>query len=1273
MEFTIEQISETSIEGFRMRELILNVSFSNGEQTFHQAVRTTTNMTYKLVDFLRSKMNESDKISLQINHDAFLDPIDIPFVRKKQFTAQLVIDYLLMRTQSYKDISIGTRNSLVILAQIQSLPRGGGRRALPESEKKINKFRAMIHVTNLQPKKIEKPKTRVKNLKKKRKPYVPKSKRPNQPIQKIEKMIFNKKSIIKIYNNDKRCLLRSIIVAKDHHDFDKLTILEKKSKKLLTHLQIEKKVKEISNVLNLPNKASGIYPQVKQIEAYLKNYSISIYESQPLINNKFLLHEGPVNRFYLYILFTGSHYHVIKSMKALFNYIYFCNYCKRGYRNKGDHWCIKTCKSCKNQDCVKVSHNFHKKCKKCKVITKNDACLRYHTEFICNKQSYCNICGLIFYRKKHVCLGEKFCVNCQEIVREDHKCYLSSDKYPVKAKKNLCFFDYESFQVNGKHIANLVVAELVCIKCLDNNNITKCLFCESKCFWDNNSFCDWVFSLKDTICLAHNFRSFDGILLLENIYQNMTILDRMPKLLLNGSKILSLEYKKVKFIDSLSFLPMALEKFSKTFDLKELKKGFFCHGMNSLKNKNYFGKWPDREFYNPDFMTPQKKVEFEKFYLKNKDRNDFDFKKEIYDYCFSDVQLLKEGCLAFRSIIKKITLNEKFKEGIDPFTCSITIASLTHFIFRNIMLEKNTIGIINDNGYNSQQKHSKQSIVWLEYIAKRDNIEIQHARNKGEMKIGDYLVDGWHEPSSTCYEYFGCWYHSCRVCFNQKIFNTSKQMTMASVRILHDRRINLLKKLTYNSKPINLVSIWECDFLRQAKINNDLKSFFIEFKLPDKLNPRHGFYGGRTEVFMKYYKAASHQKIKYLDFCSLYPYTQKYKDFPLEHPEIIISNFKDISEYFGLVKLKILAPRNMYIPILPTRVDGKLLFALCSKCANNRIYNCKHSNEERAFVGTWCTEEVKVAVKKGYRIIEMYEVWHFAKRSNTLFKSYIDMFLKLKQQASGFPENVKTQEEKEKYVLDYFNHEQILLDIDQIFLNPGMRAVMKLLLNSMWGKLGQKADKTQYKVMNDPNQWIALIDDDNYQDFTNGKYIQVFYKNDNLSNETRSKTNIVLACFITAYARLNLYNVLEKLDRQIIYSDTDSIIYWVEEGLYDPPTGENLGDLTNEISKEKGNHIVEVVAIAEKCYGYKTDNGYTHALAKGITFNNLTSLKVDFECLKEMVLINPDKEILVDQLNFIRNNKKWTIKTEVRKKMLKNTFSKRQLLNNCVETVPFGY
>ncbi len=58
------------------------------------------------------------------------------------------------------------------------------------------------------------------------------------------------------------------------------------------------------------------------------------------------------------------------------------------------------------------------------------------------------------------------------------------------------------------------------------------------------------------------------------------------------------------------------------------------------------------------------------------------------------------------------------------------------------------------------------------------------------------------------------------------------------------------------------------------------------------------------------------------------------------------------------------------------------------------------------------------------------------------------MMLQLKQQASGWPTGVTTEEEKRQYIKAYKEREGIKLNYDEIKHNPTLRLLPKLALNS---------------------------------------------------------------------------------------------------------------------------------------------------------------------------------------------------------------------------------
>lgn len=166
------------------------------------------------------------------------------------------------------------------------------------------------------------------------------------------------------------------------------------------------------------------------------------------------------------------------------------------------------------------------------------------------------------------------------------------------------------------------------------------------------------------------------------------------------------------------------------------------------------------------------------------------------------------------------------------------------------------------------------------------------------------------------------------------------------------------------------------------------------------------------------------------------------------HPEIISESFAPLNEYFGLIKCTVLPPRGLYHPVLPYRCNNKLTFPLCRTCADTSQQEpCSHSADERAINGTWVSIELMKALEKGYRVVRVDQVWHFPEKSDELFRLYIDTFLRIKQQASGFPSWCSTEEDKQSYINQYFENEGIRLEYDEIKKNPGLRALAKLMLN----------------------------------------------------------------------------------------------------------------------------------------------------------------------------------------------------------------------------------
>jgi hypothetical protein len=396
----------------------------------------------------------------------------------------------------------------------------------------------------------------------------------------------------------------------------------------------------------------------------------------------------------------------------------------------------------------------------------------------------------------------------------------------------------------------------------------------------------------------------------------------------------------------------------------------------ALENQNYIGSIPDIEYYSPDTKSEKDRRKFIAWHEElTKTNYVFDFQKEMYIYCSQDVTILRLCCAQFRESFLAQT-------QVDPFT-HCTVASAVMSVYRSKYLKKDTIAIVPKNLYHGENKqYSKSSIEWLEFIAAQKNLTIMHACNGGEKPIFDvelgktYYVDGFCKETNTVYEFYACVYHACPLCFDGKSdhpFHNDRKMNDVYEETI--KREHRLQSLGWELK-----TIWEHDF-RRLRQTDEMQYFLDTVDIVTDLEPRDAFFGGRVNGFKVFRDAQEGETIEYSDFCSLYPFIQKNRRYGLGHPEIIRENFQDISCYFGLVKCKVLAPSKLYHPVLPVRAKGKLFFPLCKQCILDNSEECRHSEEERSFWGTFATIEVEKAIEKGYRILKIHEIWNFKETS----------------------------------------------------------------------------------------------------------------------------------------------------------------------------------------------------------------------------------------------------------------------------------------------------
>ena len=943
---------------------------------------------------------------------------------------------------------------------------------------------------------------------------------------------------------------------------------------------------------------------------------------------------------------------------------------------------------------------------------------------------------MVIKGKRHRC-GFTKCTVCKQFVSiNHHKCYIQ----PVKEEEGQeneepteqgggcmvapppALFVYADIEAMQNH-EGVFVPNLLCYA-TDEEEEIHILQCEDCTLQFLHELDDLVVvpdseQQREMIVVFHNLKGFDGMFLINELYQQQR---EVINQLTVGAKVLSFKSGPLTFIDSLSFLPMPLASFASTFNLTELKKGFFPHLFNTPENQQYVGRIPDLEFYDPDGMMQNRKNELLQWHAEQVRRNvQFHFKQEIEQYCKSDVQLLKQGCRKFQEEFQR-------EAGFNPMEKCFTIASACNLYWRKCHLEPNTIAVEPVRGWRgANTNHSLKALQWLyfrEHLLPKQRASadrIKHIRNGGEQCIRTptniYFVDGYDVTTKTVYEFNGCIFHGCPTCYpvrDIKHYCAPDRTMQELYNATEAKRMALLRA------GFNVLEIWECQWDEQVRTNEAVQRFIASFDLVAPLDPRDAFYGGRTGAVSLHAKAGEGEEIRYVDITSLYPWVNKNATYPVGHPHIITQPIdQDINSYFGLALVDILPPTGLYHPVLPVRAGGKLTFPLCSKCVQEeqekallqRTHYCTHTDAQRIIRGTWCTPEINKAIDKGYTLLKIHEVWNFPanQQQSGLFAEYVNKWLKIKQEASGWPTWCQTMEQKRNYIVNYQEREGIRLDISQIVKNPGRKATAKLMLNryllhvaffscchsisshlffffffsfscSFWGKFGERSNKATTVTIHNPSHLFNLITDTTLnistlrlctEDILEAVYTSV---HDNAVKGT--KTNIFVAAFTTSYARLKLYESLEILKHQVLYYDTDSVIYKWRPGLPSIPTGDFLGDMKDELN---GDVITEFVSGGPKNYAYKTHTGKVECKVRGFTLNVRGSAVLNFETMKNNILSelhHPQDSLrklnIVTPYHFQRDLEKKRIQVVQRVKKYGLVFDKRVINTNAI-SYPYGY
>ena len=215
-------------------------------------------------------------------------------------------------------------------------------------------------------------------------------------------------------------------------------------------------------------------------------------------------------------------------------------------------------------------------------------------------------------------------------------------------------------------------------------------------------------------------------------------------------------------------------------------------------------------------------------------------------------------------------------------------------------------------------------------------------------------------------------------------------------------------------------------------------------------------------------------------------------------------------------------------------------------------------------------------------------------------------------------------------------------------------------------------------MVQEPRRFFDLLYSDEFEvcnaRLVNENMVEVQYRNTDEFAAQNDKVNVVIAAFTTAYARLKLYDLLDILQDRALYYDTDSVIYVHKPDKSEPPLGNYLGDLTDELN---GDYITSFISGGPKNYAYRTKNGKTDTKIRGITLDHTTLKKLNHDVVRALVHLHVNckteaKVTINIPFKITRDKKEKNIVTKKTKKDYRIVYDKRVITKN-YETLPYGY
>lgn len=215
-----------------------------------------------------------------------------------------------------------------------------------------------------------------------------------------------------------------------------------------------------------------------------------------------------------------------------------------------------------------------------------------------------------------------------------------------------------------------------------------------------------------------------------------------------------------------------------------------------------------------------------------------------------------------------------------------------------------------------------------------------------------------------------------------------------------------------------------------------------------------------------------------------------------------VSTFKYHKNFLGIYEVRVTAPKNLKIPALGILLNKKYVFPVGK------------------FKGMFTSVEIEYAKTLGYSFEFIKGVYYPEKKE--LFKNFID----------------------DLYAIRLLSNKNSVNDI-----------IAKLLMNSCYGRFGMRLDRENLS-------FDLIVGSKEFRELKISTKVIPLYKN---PVSLKSFTHVAIASFVTSYARIHMHRLMRPIEREVYYTDTDSIFTTAEL-----PTGTQLGALKLEAEYSQG-------------------------------------------------------------------------------------------------------